>query len=275
MTPRSKFLVFILSLVLVAFSIMVDLKMHYRTSLMFIYLIPIAIATYYCGKMAGIVVAVLSAVGWYAADALLHPDGTAVLVYYWNAATRMLFFVITVFAIELKSALERERERSLTDPLTGAFNRRYFFESARTEIERCRRYKHPFTLAFLDCDDLKSVNDNLGHKAGDALLCTMAAVMKSMLRAADIVVRFGGDEFIVFMPETDHEAARKVIGRINECLLDAMRENRWDVTFSFGVITYVSPPPESTDAVIIKADELLSAAKKGGKNSIRYDVFGL
>jgi diguanylate cyclase (GGDEF)-like protein len=186
----------------------------------------------------------------------------------------MLFFIIVVFAIEFKSALEYEKERSLKDHLTGAFNRRYFFETAKREIDRCRRYKHPFTLAFLDCDNLKSINDNMGHKTGDALLCNISEVMKAMLRNTDIVVRFGGDEFIIFMPETDHEASRKAIDRINKALLDSMKENGWDVTFSIGVITYISPPPESTDVVIIRADELLNAAKKGGKNSIRYAVSG-
>jgi diguanylate cyclase (GGDEF)-like protein len=161
----------------------------------------------------------------------------------------------------------------MTDPLTGALNSRAFYEAAQTEIERARRYKHSLTIAYLDVDNFKIINDTSGHKEGDNLLRTMVEVMKSRVRRMDIVARLGGDEFAILMPETDQTSAMSVVQQTLKSLADETRKHNWPVTFSTGVLTI--PEAFSTvNKMIEVADALMYEAKHGGKNRIRQATFG-
>jgi diguanylate cyclase (GGDEF)-like protein len=103
---------------------------------------------------------------------------------------------------ELRSAMEREKEAARTDSLTGAMNSRAFGELATAELHRARRYERPFTIAYVDIDDFKAVNDRFGHSSGDTLLRLVAETMKHNSRAVDVIARVGGDEFVILFPET-------------------------------------------------------------------------
>ena len=159
-----------------------------------------------------------------------------------------------------------------TDFLTGLANRRSFIESAQSEINRARRYENSFTVAYLDLDDFKSINDTYGHLIGDTLLRTVADTIRNNLRITDISARLGGDEFAVLFPDTDSEQSEIVINKMHDRLLDTMKENNWPVTFSIGAVTFVEPP-QSVDEVIKKADDFMYSAKKDGKNRINRELW--
>jgi diguanylate cyclase (GGDEF)-like protein len=168
--------------------------------------------------------------------------------------------------------LKREEELSSHDFLTGAVNSRYFFELAQREIRRMSREKRAFTLAYIDVDDFKTVNDSGGHRAGDILLRSIAVTIKRSVREIDIVGRLGGDEFAVLMPLTAHEGAQLTISRMRKKLEEAMSQQRFGVTFSIGAVTFLHPPA-TVDEVVGLADNQMYEVKRSGKNSTKHIVF--
>jgi GGDEF domain-containing protein len=127
--------------------------------------------------------------------------------------------------LELRFRLQQERHLARIDSLTGAANRRAFYESLEGELSRLKRYARPFSVAYLDLDNLKRVNDDLGHEAGDAVLCAVSATIGKILRRTDTVGRLGGDEFAILFSEADSDTARAATDRFNRYLLDAMRQD--------------------------------------------------
>jgi diguanylate cyclase (GGDEF)-like protein len=116
-----------------------------------------------------------------------------------------MFLVVVVVLSSLRGAWEREKIHARTDSLTGVSNARAFFEVAAVELARARRYQRPFTIAYLDLDNFKQVNDRFGHEVGDDLLQIVARTLREGSRASDFVARMGGDEFVVLL-ETLGEA---------------------------------------------------------------------
>jgi diguanylate cyclase (GGDEF)-like protein len=236
------------------------------------YLMPILLVTWYVGKTLALYFSVLSSFEWLIADQLTNPAVSHPSVPLWNMSVRLFFFLIIVVVTSgLKSALEREKKISRTDPLTGVSNARYFYEFAEIELERARRYGHLLTIVYLDLDNFKYINDNFGHLTGDRLLKLIADTIHSRIRAIDIVARLGGDEFVILLPEVSYLDAQVVVERMKNLLVEVMKGNRWPVTFSMGMITYRSLP-ESVDSLIKEADDLMYAAKRNGKNKIEKQV---
>jgi diguanylate cyclase (GGDEF)-like protein/PAS domain S-box-containing protein len=174
---------------------------------------------------------------------------------------------------QLNQALERERELARTDVLTRLSNRRAFYEAAENERQRSLRHGHPLTLAYVDVDNFKKVNDTLGHATGDELLVTVADGLRQHLRASDTVGRLGGDEFAILLPETTAQGAESVVRKLSEVLLQEMKSRHWPVSFSIGVATFLHNPP-SLDEMIRSADELMYTVKRDGKNKIAVVLIG-
>ncbi|HCJ67236.1 MAG TPA: GGDEF domain-containing protein [Elusimicrobia bacterium] len=238
------------------------------------YLFPILLVTWFVGRSVGIVISIVSAVVWLLADLLAGHIYSHQIIPYWNMSMRFGFFCITVLIMsKLKYSLEQERNLARTDPLTQVPNSRHFMELANIEINRADRYRHPFTLAYLDLDNFKSVNDHFGHSVGDTLLLSVADTIKKSIRVVDIVARLAGDEFAILLPETGFESARLAVQRIQENLLVCMRKNEWPVTFSIGVVTFVKIA-STVDEAIRTADTLMYSVKNGGKNGIKHEIFG-
>jgi diguanylate cyclase (GGDEF)-like protein len=173
----------------------------------------------------------------------------------------------------LKSLLAKEQELARIDPLTAVPNRRAFYEALDQERMRSRRYRRAFTIAYVDLDNFKKVNDSLGHAVGDELLVQVAAGLKSNLRASDYVGRLGGDEFAVLLPETDATAAQLVLRKLRLRLLEEMKAHDWQVTFSIGAATFLDPP-DSLDVIIRMADETMYAIKAHGKDNVSVALVG-
>jgi diguanylate cyclase (GGDEF)-like protein len=236
------------------------------------YIGPVGLAAWYHGRRSGYAVAVLSGLVVYAADWLSGSPYAHTLVPVWNAGVRATIFVVTATLLSgLRRALDHERDLSSTDALTGVANTRAFYRRAAHEIARSRRYRHALTLAYLDLDNFKQLNDQLGHAAGDNALQAIAPAIRSALRATDFVARLGGDEFGLLLPETDQAAARTAIAKVHELLTALMRERGWPMTCSIGVVTTV-PPPVSVDELVKSADSVMYRVKRQSKNAVEYEV---
>jgi diguanylate cyclase (GGDEF)-like protein len=173
-----------------------------------------------------------------------------------------------------RATLETERRLSRTDGLTGAANRRAFYETAEVERKRALRYGRPMSLAYIDLDNFKQVNDQSGHDSGDRVLVCVAEVLRKHNRAENLVARLGGDEFALLLPEAGQISAGVVINKLRGLLNNAMRENGWPVTFSIGVVTY-DKPPENMEEMVQVADKLMYTVKREGKNKIGCSVVTL
>ncbi len=265
----SKVLFLALSVLLVVLLGFIDYATADLTFLVFD-LIPIFLATWLLGRWAGLLISFASVASWFTVDVIEVASHLGSVSHYWNASVKLGFFAIVTHLIwSLRQALLREKALARTDPLTGAANTRAFTEQFVSELEKVRRYGFAFTLAYIDADNFKSVNDRFGHSAGDTLLRKVVESLKSNVRTNDTVARLGGDEFAILMPETDESSAMEIVSRIQRILTNLMQENGWDVTFSIGVTTCIEPGL-SVDQILKQVDAAMYSVKKLGKNNIRH-----
>jgi diguanylate cyclase len=169
----------------------------------------------------------------------------------------------------LESQLERMTELVREDPLTGSLNRRGLNEVLERELARADRHAGNLCLAMLDLDDFKRLNDNHGHIAGDGALVHLVTVVKETLRTLDVVGRFGGEEFVVILPDTTLDTASQAITRLQRELtkqIFMINNERLLITFSAGVAS--RKPSEDATSLIKRADDALYEAKKAGKNRV-------
>jgi diguanylate cyclase (GGDEF)-like protein len=170
----------------------------------------------------------------------------------------------------LRDRLETEKRLARTDPLTGLANRRAFLDAARVELERARRLGHSITLACFDLDGFKTVNDRLGHRAGDELLCLVATRLREAIRVFDLPARLGGDEFMLLLPGLGADGAPRFLERLKAEVIDPLRA-RWSVSWSCGAATYLSAP-FAVEEMIASADRLMYAVKGSGKDGVLHEV---
>lgn len=172
---------------------------------------------------------------------------------------------------KLQAALENEKRVSRVHFLTRIPNRRTFYEALEAEAKRARRYRRAMTLAYIDVDNFKEVNDVFGHSVGDDLLKLIGSEIHSNIRTTDTVARLGGDEFAILLPETGSEGAAKVMVKVQSRLKEAVRQQNWAVSFSVGVVTFTNAL-ESVEEMIKRADDLMYEVKRTGKSAIVSQV---
>jgi diguanylate cyclase (GGDEF)-like protein/PAS domain S-box-containing protein len=182
-------------------------------------------------------------------------------------------YIVTLTDItKYMNIMEKLNYLASRDALTGVFNRRYFFELSSNELEKSKRYNHPISMIILDLDFFKEVNDNYGHQAGDAVLKEVAGICVNSIRSTDILGRYGGEEFIVFLPESTLMECLKVSSRIlsNISAAEIFYEGKCiKVTASLGITGVESATAESLEYFLKYADEALYWAKSDGRNCIR------
>lgn len=178
-------------------------------------------------------------------------------------ASILLFALIMQRMARLMRRANRQadalEELSRTDPLTGAANRRYLDEELAREISRIERSGAPLTLAFVDLDYFKHFNDTHGHAAGDAVLEELVRGWRPLLRQSDLLARTGGEEFVVVLPETSIDEAKRVVERMR-------RRIPYGQTCSAGIATLM--PGDTADTFLARADRAMYAAKNGGRDQV-------
>lgn len=175
----------------------------------------------------------------------------------------LLMFVI-YDQTPLLEAQEQILIQATTDQLTGAYNRIKFSEVIKHEISKTKRYRGDLSLIIFDIDHFKKVNDNYGHLAGDYVLKTLSSVVKSLIRTSDFFARWGGEEFILLISETDIDGAYTLAEKIRTSIEEYKFNDINRVTVSLGVSQYSMG--DSEDDLIKLADDALYKAKEGGRN---------
>ena len=182
----------------------------------------------------------------------------------------IIAYVTTMLAADIKRSKDLLRLLSETDEMTSLQNKRSFNESLSREIKKAARYSRKFSILLVDADNLKDVNDNYGHGAGDQLIKVLANTMKESLRSSDVLARIGGDEFVVLLPEADHTHALEAGERIRSATVNTSfdREGRRiDMTVSIGIASYPDDG-ESLEDIMENADRALYKSKKMGRNRV-------
>lgn len=234
----------------------------------FLYLLPIAFVSWFSGIRLGIVISLVCTALWSVNNVV-----ESVVITSWNVLLALLFFVaIAALLNKMRGLWENEKRLSRTDPLTGAKNLRAFSEIVEYEMLRSQRESFPYSLAYLDLDNFKAVNDTYGHTAGDELLKSIVANIVGNLRKTDVVGRLGGDEFAIFFPETDQPAVQVVMRKVGHELVRMMEKSQWSTTFSIGVITS-SGGVHNFNKLVNYADTEMYKVKHAGKNNIRYALY--
>ncbi len=170
----------------------------------------------------------------------------------------------------IRKLLEENKRLAATDMLTGLPNRRYLLEAINKELSRCKRYGHDLSILVIDIDFFKQINDTFGHSSGDDALKVMARIIREIARGSDLFCRFGGEEFLVALPETSAVQAGRVAERLRERLentvIKTVREEDLRMTCSVGVAQWF--PGDLFDDTLAAGDRALYQAKRNGRNQV-------
>lgn len=261
---------YLIAVFLVAAIGILDFATGFEVQLSILYLIPVSMIAWHRGWGPARIIAVVAMLVWLSADQWAGNSYSNLAVLFWNTAVRGGFFMLFGLVLaHLRQASDEEQRLARTDSLTGVANSRSFLETTAHEVRRQRRYGKPLSIAFLDCDNFKEVNDRFGHAVGDELLQNIASCMYGCVRSVDTVARLGGDEFAILLPETDAHAADIVCDKVRDAL--RLSVARYGVTFSIGVVTYYLPPVDVED-MLHNADQAMYEAKKTGKNASSHRI---
>ena len=201
-----------------------------------------------------------------ASDYIIKPfDGSELL------ARINVFLKIQELQNELKKKNALLEQLSITDTLTGLYNRRYFYDHIGTHSAKVKRHPAHFGCLMVDIDHFKSINDTYGHDVGDKVLKRVSGIMTREMRSGEVLARFGGEEFIVCLCEANEKEAIVVAERMRKAVEDANLaedDNPVKITISIGVVIYPQQGLENSDNVIKAADEALYHAKETGRNKV-------
>lgn len=214
---------------------------------------------------------VLDAVMW-AIEPLQPISRSALLaVHLFNLSVVFaMFSYLSFFYLKIVNSAQRKlRQMAATDPLTGLFNRRHMIDSAERELARFERNRHPIGVLLLDIDHFKTINDSHGHDVGDRVLVEVANSINSQLRSQDLIARWGGEEFLAVLPDTDLEQAQAIAERVRQVLM----QQSWcfdgkpvAVTISVGISEFEEG--DELKSAINRADKALYCCKNNGRNRV-------
>ena len=258
----------VLSVLLFAGLVWLDYRTGRAVRLSIFYWIPIAAVTWRGGTVWGLTMVTASSlarlwVDWHDMPARDKALGIGLDFLFWLTS----FSVLCLLLSKLQELLELQETLAHTDHITGIPNSRAFQRCIERELERGRRSGLPLSLAYVDVDDFKGINDKYGHDAGNDLLREVADAGRSSLRAGDTMARIGGDEFAVLLPMTGDQEAKKAMERFIDTLVPALAE-RFRATVSIGLVTTCDNRP-SAKRLLDAADALMYEVKSAGKNGIR------
>ena len=236
-----------------------------------LYFAPLSLAAWSLGRSGAVLAAAMAAVCWLAANYFAGLRFSHIFVWIVNFTTQAVaFLTVALLIASVRRALERERVLSRTDSLTQLLNARAFYEDAARVLALARRHRHPVTLAYIDLDDFKKVNDSLGHAGGDHVLRRVADTFTRSVRATDLIARLGGDEFAMLLPQTDGDGAKAMLERVRFDVETTFAHSQPPVTASIGAMSFDDPPATIED-VVRQADLLMYKVKLSGKNRVSLE----
>ena len=243
----------------------------FEVSLLSLYAVPVALAAWAVTPRTAYTLAAVAVTLPTPFAALAgEPIGWAVI---WSVLSNfVLLGIIVMLLTTLRGRLSDEAAFVATDTLSGLLNRGSFIAQLDAELTRAARYGRAFTLAYVDLDNFKAVNDLEGHDAGDELLRRIADALRSSTRQTDVLGRLGGDEFAAILPEITGGATGSVLENLRKQLIRAMEKGGWPVTFSIGAVTFETPIDTSREALRV-ADAAMYAVKRSGKDGIHHLVW--
>lgn len=269
---RSRLVALILAIIVALGA--VDYLTGYKLSFAIFYLIPIVLATWYVDRGEGLAATFLSvflSIASGLVNAGSDPQIDAIVL--WNGLTPMALFVVIVTLLDkLHARLQLEQRLARTDHLTGCLNAHAFLPLLQYHFDLARRDLAPMTLAYIDLDDFKMVNDRYGHGEGDRVLKIFARIWLESCRRTDLMARLGGDEFCILFPNTDQHGAASIIRKARQALASACVLEHAAITCSIGAMTFPTVLPDSKEA-IQAADMLMYQAKSQGKNNTMFAIF--
>lgn len=231
------------------------------------YLIPIMFLAWYRNTLKAILATIFSITVWFLSEYLSKNIEFSNLAFLWNLFTRLAFYLLVIFLIHrIRIMHNKVKLISNYDFLTGFHNLRHFLVKLDLEIKRSERNGRPFSIAYLDMDNFKMVNDNYGHKSGNELLKYVTNKIIHHIRDIDTPGRIGGDEFAIIFPETDEKNAEIAINNIIKVINDGSFDLK-GTSFSIGIISFHSTSISAEEMVSL-CDNLMYSAKKTGKNKI-------
>jgi diguanylate cyclase (GGDEF)-like protein len=238
---------------------LLDSTFDVAVRLTLLYLLPVALGAWVSGRRTGLALGVLAAFAEFVADLVVAPDRWVIAL--WNLPADLLVYLSAALLLSgLRARLTQAHRDARTDALTGVLNVRAFRDAAESELTRSRRHGRPISLALIDLDRFKQVNDVHGHSAGDDVLRATARQLELAVRASDVVARIGGDEFAVLLPEADHEAATSAAAHLGA----GTDTGPHHVDFSVGVASF-DQPPSTVDELLACADRAMYVRKRAGR----------
>jgi diguanylate cyclase (GGDEF)-like protein len=248
-------------------------KIH--SPLLNLYLLPIIASALIFGKLVT-AIEVAAIIGCFMFFAYEPGAKTLLSMRYWGEIMAMsspmilVAYITTMLSADIRFAVDKIKQVSDTDELTGLYNMRAFSAMLQRSFKQAVRYGHALSVVMIDSDNLKQVNDAHGHDAGNRLLQHLVRCIREQLRGSDVMARFGGDEFILLLPETNNKGALEMSERIRKAVelsRFSVREGDTNVTASLGVASY----PEdggNLDVILEKADKAMYRAKQKGRNRV-------
>lgn len=184
----------------------------------------------------------------------------------------LIAYITTMLAADVHYGRQMFKSLSETDEMTGLLNKRSFGTVLIKAATLAKRYSYPMSLMMIDADNLKFVNDKYGHKAGDRLIITLADIIHDCLRMSDVIARYGGDEFVVLLPQATEDKAFEAGNRIKKAVENSsfdIEGNRVNTTVSIGIASYPNDAL-NMDELLEKADNSLYRSKKAGRNQVSH-----
>ena len=246
-----------------------------QSPLLNLYLLPIITSALSLGKLAtlleiGLITACYILLGRSSSESPVLSIAGATVLLAQLAPMLLIAYITTMFSADIRYGLNKAKLLSETDEFTGLYNMRGFYLIMDRAFAQAVRYLRPISVLMIDSDDLKAVNDEHGHDAGNELLRLIATGIKSQLRSTDVLARYGGDEFVVMLPDTGVTGTRDVAERIRDSIARRpleLRDKSVPITVSIGLASYPDDG-HGMDIIMQRADEAMYRAKAEGRNRV-------
>jgi len=278
---RSPKTIWLLSFFMILVLTIVQSRVDSSIDIALFYIFPLLLSSWYGNKKGGLFLAFFSVINITIIEVALTEhslnDSEPISFTFSYLIPYLIPYLIAypllvVLVTNFRSVHQVEITAADTDNLTGVHSARSFYAELANEILRSKRYSHVFSLAYIDVDNFKKINDSLGHAEGDKLLIEVAHVLRESLRATDVVARLGGDEYVCLLPETKQEEAMAAFVKASVLLKKRMKKHKWVVSFSIGVVSFEKMPDDIKEAIDI-ADRLMYSVKNNKKGNIAYQVY--